>query len=268
MDESLLKSLNSMAKKASRKAMIHIKVDTGMSRLGLDYDVARKFIRKAAGLKNIKIEGVYSHFSSAESNYIYTFFQIHRFKSLLLSIANDNIDVRLAHLCNSAALVNFKDAHLDLVRAGLLLYGIKPHNRLKISVKPVLSLKAKIIHVRSLPKGSFISYANTFRTKRDTLVGVVSCGYAYGFPWNLSGKARVLVQGKACRVLGRICMDHIVVDLSSLRSSVKVGQAVTLIGADKKKAITAEALAKDARTIPYEIVSGLSQDIKRVYKSV
>ena len=271
MDEPLLKSLNAMAKKAGCKAILHIKVDTGMSRLGLDYDKARTFIRKAAGLKHITLEGIYSHLSSAESNALYTHFQIRRFKSLLSSLKADGIEPKLAHLCNSAGLVNFKDAHFDMVRTGLLLYGIRPHPNLKIEVRPVLSLKAKIIHVRKLPKGSFISYANTFRTRRETFVGVVACGYAYGFPWNLSGRANVLIKGEECRVLGRVCMDHIVVDLpslASLRSPVKVGQTVTLIGKERKKQITAEDLAQEAHTIPYEIVAGLSQDIRRIYRSV
>ncbi|MBN2119907.1 MAG: alanine racemase [Candidatus Omnitrophica bacterium] len=265
MEESLLEHLNNSAKKCNIKALIHIKVDTGMSRLGLKYETAQSFIEKAYSLKNIKIEGLYSHFSSAESNVQFTNLQIKRFKALIERLKQKNIPIAILHLCNSAGLVNFKHAHLNMVRTGLLLYGAKPDPHLKINLKPALSLKSRIIHIKKIAKNSFVSYSNTFKTKKDTLAGVLACGYAYGYPWRLSGKAEALIKQRRCRVLGRVCMDHIVIDLSPLKGNVNIGDTAVLIGKSGSEEITARELAEKSATIPYEIFTGLASDIKRIY---
>jgi len=265
MGKNLLRHLNRIAKKENLKALIHIKTDTGMGRLGLEYKNASAFIEEALSLRNIKIEGLYSHLSSAEDDPVYTNYQIKKFKLLLVHLRKKNVFIRLAHICNSAGIVNFKDAHFDMVRSGLLLYGIKPHHSLKIKVKPILRLKTRIVHIKKVTRNSFVSYGNTFKTKKDTLTGIIACGYAYGYPWSLSGKTSVLIKGKKCPILGRICMDHMVVNLNSLAGKVHVGDEVTLIGKDGQEEITVEELAKKANTIPYEIVSCLSYAIKRIY---
>ena len=265
MDKPLLKCLNNTARKANLKALVHIKIDTGMGRLGLDHKEALPFIKEALSFRNIEVEGLYSHFSSAEYDHAYTNYQIQNFRPLLENLKKNNISIKLAHICNSAGLVNFKSAHFNMVRSGIILYGLKPHPTLKINIRPVLSLKSKILHIKRLSKHSSISYGNTFKTKKDTLVGILACGYAYGYPRTLSNKTFVLVRKKKCRALGRICMDHMVVDLNPVDSYVNIGDEAVIIGEDGKNEITSQELAQKANTIPYEIVTCLSPGIKRIY---
>lgn len=265
MDKQLLKNLDKTARKANLKALVHIKIDTGMGRLGLNHKQALAFIKEVSSLKNIELKGLYSHFSSAEDNRAYTNYQIRNFRLLLKSLKENRIYLRLIHICNSAGIVNFKAAHFDMVRSGILLYGLKPHPNLRIDVKPVLSLKTKILHMKVLPKNYFVSYGNTFKTKKETLVGILACGYAYGYPRILSNKTSVIVKGKKCKILGRICMDHMVVDLNPVASCVNTKDEVIVIGEDRQNKITAQELADRANTIPYEIVTGLASTIKRIY---
>ncbi len=266
MEYRLLRFLNKVAKSNNLKAIIHIKVDTGMGRLGLRVSRALSFIDEALSYKNIEIEGLYSHFSSAEDNPSYTNYQIESFLKFLEDLREKGFSVKIAHLCNSAGFLQFRKAHLDMVRIGLFLYGIKPHPSLRIELKPLLSLKSRLIYIKELPKNSFISYGNTFKTKRRTLIGVVSCGYAYGYPWSLSNKAEVLIKGKRCRILGRVCMDHMIVDLSELKLLPSLGEEVVLIGRDGREEIRVEELSLKANTIPYQIITNLSSSLEKVYK--
>ncbi len=265
MDKALIKHLNKTAKTITTQAKIHVKIDTGMNRLGLYHKEAEKFITEIIDYKNIKLEGLYSHLSAAENKPGFTNRQINRFRQLISKLENKKIHIPLTHICNSSGLLKYPKARLDMVRTGILLYGIKPHPKLSVDVKPVLTLKSKIIFIKKIPKNSYVSYANTFKTKKEMLIGVIACGYAYGYPWNLSGSARIIVKGKKRRILGRICMDHMIVDLSGLENSVQIGDIVTLIGKDNHVTITAEELAKKSNTIPYEIVTRLSPTIKRYY---
>ena len=265
MDNRLISDLNKTARSANTKVKIHIKIDTGMSRLGVLAKEAEKLVYATEKYKNVYVEGIYSHLSCAESNPAFTRRQIQHFKQVIANLKREKIKIPLTHICNSSAAVNYPQAHFDMARTGLLLYGIKPTPDLEIEVKPVLSLKAKIIFIKKILKNSYVSYGNTFKTEKDTLIGVISCGYAHGYAWNLSNSAEALINGKKRPVLGRICMDHMIVDLSGLESSVQTGDIVTLIGKDGTATISAETLAEKANTIPYEIVTRLLPTIKRVY---
>ncbi|HEC69665.1 MAG TPA: alanine racemase [Candidatus Omnitrophica bacterium] len=265
-EAGLLKSLDKLAKKNNLKALAHIKVDTGMGRLGLRQDQALSFIKKVFSYKNVEVEGLYSHFSSAEEDISYTNYQIRNFLTLKEELKKKGISFKINHLCNSSGFLNFKKAHLDMVRIGLLLYGIKPHPCLRINLKPLLSFKARLIYIKELGKNSFISYANTFQTKRKTLIGIVSCGYAYGYPLSLSNRGEVLIRGKRCKILGRICMDHMIVDLTPVKNLVSLGEEVILIGKEKAQEVTVEELSQKAETIPYQIITNLSSSLQRVYK--
>lgn len=264
MELSLARHLNRAARKNNQKALIHIKIDTGMGRLGIRHTQAESFIEKIHIFKNLTIEGIYSHFSWAEKDFNYTNSQILRFSTLLNNLKVKKIKPHLAHICNSAGLINFKKSHFDLVRTGLILYGIKPDAGIKVNVEPVLKLKARLIYIKKIPKNSYVSYSNTYKTKQDTLIGIIPCGYAYGYPWSLSGKAKALIKEKLCRILGRICMDHMVIDLNPIKKNVNIGDEVTLID-DKDNNLSASFLAKEAGTISYEILSRLSERIPRVY---
>jgi alanine racemase len=266
MDERLLAYLNKQAGKYNSPALVHVKIDTGMNRLGVSCKTAETFIEKAAGFRNIRIEGIYSHLSSADTDKKYTEAQLNSFQSLIRKLDNKGINIPIKHICNSSGALNHRSAHYDMVRIGLLLYGIKPQISLEISLKPALSLKSRIIYIKNIPKGAFVSYSHTYKAKQKIKAGIIPFGYAHGYPWNLSNRAKVIVKGKQCPVIGRICMDHMIINLNSIPGRVNIGQEITLIGKEKNSYISVEDLAATADTIPYEIVSRLSQAIPRFYK--
>lgn len=263
MDYFLLKALDKTARKNNTLAFIHIKVDTGMNRLGLNFKEAFSFIKEACSFKNVVIEGVFSHFSSAEKDYSYTLSQIKKFNSLRQLLEEKRIKISLFHICNSAGTLNFPQAHLNMVRCGLILYGVKPSPELNIPLWPVVSLKTKILFIKKVPPNSFISYNRTFKTKRTSRIGIIGAGYAQGYPWSLSNRGEVLVRGRKAKILGRVCMDHMVIDLTDIKG-LKQGDEVILIGGDKPR-ITVEELAEQAQTIPYEILTRLSLNLPRIY---
>lgn len=266
MDEELLEELNEKAKQNNTQALIHIKVDTGMNRLGVRTEKAFSFITHASKLNNVVLEGVYSHLSVAESNVSYSQEQIEKLKRIQQELKKKNIEVPYYHIYNSAGLTQYSDKDFNMARTGLMLYGIKPEPSLDIGLSPVLSLKSRIIHLKEIPKGQYVSYGNTFKTDSDILAGVIRFGYAYGYPWNLSNNTEVLIRGKRCNVLGRICMDHMIVDLNAVRNqNIKTGEPVTLIGKEDNEHISAEELAEKAQTIPYEIITRLPISIPRIY---
>ncbi len=264
-EESLLNLLGKASLQAGRKALVHIKTDTGMGRLGIPVEKAVSFIEKAVSFKNICVEGLYSHFSSAESNPAYTLSQIKKFIKLTGRLRDKGINIPLRHICNSSGAVNFPQAHFDMVRTGIILYGVKPGKKVDVVLKPVLSLKARVVYLKKIMKGAYVSYGNTFKASRDTEIGIISCGYAYGYPWNLSGKAEVIIKGRKYKVVGRVCMDHMMVDLTPSAGKVKLGDEAILIGREGKSNILAEDLAEKAGTIPYEILTGLSNISFRKY---
>ncbi len=265
MDLASARLLNKEARKKRKVIPIHIKVDTGMGRLGVSYKEAGKFIDKLSEYKNLFLEGIYTHFSSADSDFKFTCFQINVFNQLIGSLKKKGITFRYIHSANSIGLLRYPQAHFNLVRPGLILYGINPYPnpKIKLNLSPVLSLKSKIIFTKKLDKGWGISYQRTFITKKNTKVGIVACGYADGYPWHLSNKAKVIIKDHFFPLRGRVCMDYIIVEI---KEKISQGERVILIGKSKTKSITCEDLAKWAGTIPYEIPTRLSLSIPRIYK--
>jgi len=265
IDYQFAKKLDQAAKKRKTIIPIHIKVDTGMGRLGVLEPQALDFIKKIKNLKNLKLEGLYTHFPSADSDKTFTKKQLKIFNRLVDKLKKQNIEFKYLHSANSMGLLNYKDSHFNLVRPGIILYGIKDSN-LKIKLKPILSLKSRIIFIKKASKGSSVSYNRTFIVKKPTTIGVIACGYADGYLWSLSNKSKVLIKNKFYPTVGRVCMDYIMVDLGK-NSKLKVGEIVTLIGKDKTKRITASDLAGWAKTLSYEILSRLSLKIPRIYRN-
>ncbi len=262
MDGRALRALDKAAAGAGKKAYVHIKVDTGMNRLGVRYEEAQQFIREVRRFKNIFIEGVFSHLSCAENNRAYTLHQIKLFRKALSLLQREGIKVPLVHIANSAAILKFPEAEFNMVRAGIVIYGENP-TRIPLKLHPPLTLKAKVLLVKQVPAGSCISYGCSFKTRRPTKIGVVGIGYALGFRRGLSGRSFVLIGGKKRRVLGKVCMDHIVVDLGN--DKVKAGDEAVIIGKQKNKVISASYLAKKSSTISYEIFTSLPSSLPRFY---
>jgi alanine racemase len=255
--------LNKMAAKANQPITVHIKVDTGMSRIGVLYKDAFSFIRRVHRLKFINIEGLFTHLACADINRDYTLRQIDLFNRLILQLNKEGIHIPLVHAANSMGVLSYKSSHFNMVRPGLIIYGLYPKKGLKINLKPALGLKTKIVYYKKLPKGQGISYGHTYVTKKYTTVVTLPIGYGDGYPRNLSNSAPVLIKGRRFKISGRVCMDQVMVDVGDLK--VKLGDEVVLIGSQGKNKITTEELARLSGTIPYEIVCGLGSRIPRVY---
>lgn len=256
-DEYLLSMLNAEAEKLGMNAIVHIKIDTGMNRLGINEDVAVDFVVNALKkYDNIEIEGIFSHFSSADSDLEYTLYQLNKFNEIVEKIEAKGIEIPIKHIANSSAIFSYKASQLSMVRSGIALYGICPVADKENDLKPVLSLKSRVIHIKGIPSESFVSYSKTFQTKRNTTLAVVDVGYGHGIPWVLSNNLEVIIKGKRRKVMGRVCMDHILVDVTE-DGDVKVGDVVTIIGTDNDETISAQEIAKRANTIPYEVLTRL-----------
>lgn len=249
---------------AKKPIRIHIKVDTGMGRIGILHDEAFKLIKDIAKLKNIIIEGIFTHFALADKNRKFTSLQIKIFDKLVDDLKRNGINIPLVHAANSIGLIDHKDSHFTMVRPGLVIYGLSPKRKLGINLKPVLSLKTRIVFVKRVPCGYGISYGLTYKTKQPANIVTLPIGYGDGYPRNLSNLASLLIAGKRFRICGRICMDQIMVDVGNFKP--KIGDEVVLIGRQGKQRITAEELADLSGTIPYEIVCGFGNRIPRIYK--
>jgi alanine racemase len=262
--EELAVALNKMAKDAKKRVNIHVKIDTGMGRLGVLYKDAFSFIKKIKRLAFLNLEGLYTHFPCADINSSFTGEQIKIFDRLIARLRADDINIPLCHAANSMGVLAYRKSHFNLVRPGLIIYGLYPRRNINLKLKPVMSLKTKVIYLKRMPAGWGISYGHTYRTRRNTTVVTLPIGYGDGYPRNLSDKAEVLIRKNRFRISGRICMDQILVDVAEV--PVKIGDEVILIGSDGVNKITAEELAHQAGTIPYEIVCGIGSRVPRIYK--
>jgi len=262
-DRDLALALNNKARQLKKPINVHIKVDTGMGRIGVLHKDAPEFIRAIHKLKFLNIEGVFTHFPMADTDKDFTRYQIDLFNDLVKKLNKQGIKIPLVHAANSMGAIGYKKGHFTMIRPGLVIYGLYPRQDLKIRLKPVLSLKTEVIFLKKVPGGYGVSYGHIYVTKKSTKIVTLPIGYGDGYPRNLSNVAPVLIRGKRFNVSGRICMDQIMVDVGNL--NVKVGDEVVLIGPQGKNKITAEELARLSGTIPYEIVCGLGSRIPRIY---
>ena len=262
-DYQVALKLNQIAKKTGKIIRVHIKVDTGMGRLGILYRGAIGFIKEINRLSNLRIEGLFTHFPSADCDPEFTHYQISIFNQLNSGLKGIGIQIPLLHAANSMGIIGYPESHFNLVRPGLMLYGIHPRGGLDIKLKSLLSLKSRIIHLKRMPSGQGISYGHAYITRKETTVAVLPIGYGDGYPRNLSNRADVLIKGRRFRISGAVCMDHLMVDVGDL--TVEVGDEVVLIGQQKKTRISVEELASLAQTIPYEIVCGIGSRVPRKY---
>ncbi|CAH2030126.1 Alanine racemase [Trichlorobacter ammonificans] len=265
------RALDTAAGRLYRKALVHLKVDTGMGRLGISYDQVPALLDSLKLLPNLYLEGVVSHFASAdeldESGQYFTRLQAERFEWVVQQIRRAKFSPRYLHIANSAGALLKDYPFCNLVRPGIALYGALPSDdfRGRLSLRPVMRLKSKIAMLKWVEPGTSISYGRRFTAPRRTLVASVPVGYADGYPRALTNKGEALVRGERATVTGTVCMDWIMLDVTDI-PGVSVGDEVVLMGEDRQgNSILAEELASRAGTIPYEILCGISKRVPRVY---
>lgn len=262
-------ALSEAAKRQGKTVKVHVKVDTGMGRLGIPAEpqAALEFIELVRGLENLEIEGVFSHFAMADKPAEpVTAEQFGKFKVVLEALEAAGVTIPLKHTANSAALMAFPETHLDMVRPGIAIYGLPPaaDQAGKVDLKPALSFKTKILFLKDVPTGQGISYGHTYVAPGPRKAATLPLGYADGYSRLLSNKSEVLVKGRRASEIGTITMDQIMVDVSDILG-VRVGDEVVLIGRQGTEEITADEIAALIGTINYEVVCMISKRVPRVY---
>ncbi len=265
--DEILKEIKEAAK-SGIKAKVHVEVDTGMGRIGVWHEEALDFIKRISAEKCLVLEGIYTHFSAAGRDDFFTKYQIESFEKLLTDIEKSWIKIPLKHAANSIATVDFERSHLNLVRPGLIIYGMYPKHTFPklIKLKPALTLKTRVAFIKETPAGRAISYGRTYITQRPTRIATLPIGYADGYGRNLSNKASVLIRGQLAPVVGKVTMDQTMIDVGHIKGA-KIGDEVALIGKQGRNEIRMEKLARLAGTIAYELVCSISNRVPRLYKT-
>lgn len=266
----LAQALSDASLRNKKNVKIHIKIDTGMTRVGFmpGYS-AIKNVTEIGKLPGLIIEGLFTHFASAdETDRSYTYMQFERFMSICSELNRIGLYIPVKHAANSAGIIEYPEMHLDMVRPGIILYGLYPSNEVnrdKIDLKPAMSLKANVILVKDVEKNTCISYGRIFTTDRESKIATIPIGYADGYTRLLNGKARVLINGEFAPVVGKICMDQCMIDVTDLKNPVHVGDEVVLFGKQGDCEMPVDELAASIGTINYEITCIVGKRIPRVY---
>ena len=261
------KALSAVAVTLSKTVDFHIAIDTGMRRIG--YYVNRESaeeIKKITELPNIRAIGAFTHFFQSDAaDKSHALKQYEEFKKMQKMLKDNGVDIPLWHCSNSAALMEMPQVNMDLVRAGISLYGLAPSDEIDIShLKPIMTLKARVTHIKTIYPGDTVSYGGTFMADKEMKIATIGFGYADGYPRQLSNKGYVLIHGKRAPIVGRVCMDQFMVDISGIENVVPTDE-VTIMGRDKDECITAEVLGDLSGRFNYELVCCISKRVPRVY---
>ncbi len=265
----MAENLSQICDKCKKTASVHISVDTGMNRLGLscDYDGIDKAL-KIASYKNLTVEGIFSHYATAdEEDKTASFLQREKFDNFCKKLAEKGIDFKYKHICNSAALCDMSDKCYSAVRPGIIIYGVYPSDDVskKMNLRPALEMKSHISYIKKVRSGEGISYGHTFVTKDERTIATIPVGYADGYPRALSNNGRVIINGQYAPIVGRVCMDQFMVDITDV-TGVNIEDTVTLIGCDGEACILADEIANLCGTISYEILCQIGKRVPRIYK--
>ncbi|MCK8817730.1 alanine racemase [Natroniella sulfidigena] len=266
-DQQLATSLATAAQKLNQKAKVHLKVDTGMGRIGLQPEEVLEFMTEIKRLDNLIVEGIYTHFAAAdEEDKSYTYQQLNKFEQLIKCLEDKGFEIPVKHGANSAAFLDLPETYLNMVRLGIITYGLWPSQEVeqRIDLRAGMRLKARIAHLKEVPAGTDISYGRTYTTTTQQKIATLPLGYEDGYSRLLSSNSQVLVKGERVPVVGRVCMDQLMVDVTEI-DRVEVGDEITLIGPDGEDEITATEVADRIGTINYEVVCMISKRIPRVY---
>ncbi len=257
------------AKKQGKTAKVHIKIDTGMGRIGFQpSEKSIAVIKKISCLENLEIDGIFTHFAKAdEKDKSYFEEQFAKFQWVLKRLEEEGVKIPVRHAANSASIMELPKAQLDMVRSGIITYGLYPSDEVDkslLEIKPAMSLRATVSFVKSVPAGSGIGYGASYITKSPAKIATVPVGYADGYSRSLSNRGFVLIHGKRAPIVGRICMDQFMVDVTHI-PDVNIGEVVTLLGKDGEAGITAEELSAWADSFNYELICDVSKRVPRVY---
>ena len=265
----MAEQLAELAEVVGTPARVHLKVDTGMGRLGFsEGEKGVREIERVCSLPGLLCEGIYTHFAAAdETDKTYTRWQLDRFLTLLDELKLRGITFPLRHSANSAAIIDFPDAYLDMVRPGIIMYGLYPSEEVdqhKVKLLPAMSLKARIAHLKEVTVGTKVSYGCTYMVPKNTIIASLPLGYADGYPRMLSSRGQVLVKGQRAPVVGRVCMDQCMVDVGKI-PGVKVNDEVIIFGQKDHHILPVEEVAAWSGTINYEMVCWVGNRVPRVY---
>lgn len=266
-DVRLAEIVSRRAQALGRKAQAHVKIDTGMGRVGLLPHEATEAILAMAKLPNLELVGIYTHFASSDSrDKSYANQQLEPFQSLVQQLTNDDLRFKYLHTANSGAILDLPQSYFTLVRPGVMMYGYYPSagTSESIPLEPAMSLRTRILLVKRVPGGTFISYGQTFKTRRATTIATLPIGYADGISRRLSNNFEVLVRGRRCPLVGRVCMDQIMIDLGDMQD-VQIGEEVVLLGKQGDEEISIYEWCRRLESIPYEVTCGISRRVARVY---
>jgi alanine racemase len=261
-----LKQIDATAEQMKKKAVVHLKIDTGMERLGVHYYNAEKFLEAAYKCKNIIVDGIFSHFANSESSDLtHARLQLERFNEVLTFFEKHSIKPPMRHISNSGAILQLPEANFDMVRPGIMLFGVYPSADVKknIEVKPALTWKSMVVYFKVIKPGHPVGYGLTWQTDHNIRAVTIPVGYGDGYFRNMGKKANVLLRGNRYPVIGTISMDQIIVNIE--QGSAYNGDEVILLGSDGKNTITCEELAEWAGTVPYEILTNINTRVPRIY---
>jgi len=262
----MVEALAAVGKKFGKRVSVHVKVDTGMGRLGIPPDMLATFLDHCRNFPEIQVRGLMSHFPRAdEADQSYSIAQLARFRRVVE--LTKHFGIKTYHMANSAAIFALADSHFDAVRPGIALYGLQPaaiaHGAAS-ELKPVLELKSQVIFLKEVAAGVGLSYGHAFHTQRPSLIATLPIGYGDGLSRNLSGRVEVLLRGVRCPQVGRVTMDMSLIDVTALRGQIELGDEAVIIGRQGTEEISADELASKLGTINYEIVTGISHRVPRV----
>lgn len=267
-DLNTAKLLNSHAEKLGKKARVHIKADTGMGRIGFQpCDESAEIIKEIAALNNIEIDGMFTHFACADSkDKASVNRQIERFTHFVAKVKSEGVSLPIVHCYNSASIVDFDKPLFDMVRCGIITYGLEPSDEVSktnIKLQKVMSIKSHVAYVKKVGAGFTVSYGSTYVTDKETEIATIPVGYGDGYPRTLSNKGMVLIGGHFAKIIGRVCMDQFMVDVTGL--GVSRGDEVILMGSDGENSITAEEIGDLSGRFNYELVCDINKRVPRVY---
>jgi alanine racemase len=254
-----------------RRARVHLKIDTGMERVGIHHYSAERLLEAALRVRHVEVEGIYSHLANADADDLgHTRLQLERFAEVVRFYERRSLPTPIRHIANSAAVLRLRESHLDLVRPGLLLYGVYPSRvpppgeAWSVAVSPALSWRSRVVYFKVVEAGSPVSYGSTWRSDHPVRLVTVPVGYGDGYFRAMSNRARVLLRGKPYPQVGRICMDQMMVNIEW--DSAYNGDEVVLIGESEGRRVSVEDLADWAGTIPYEVLTAINDRVPRVYR--